>query len=69
MKSDNPNGFYEAETTRTLDANGGRPDCAGGMVVVCIGSGWRKSSVNVRGACSDPGYIPAANRLRCSEPA
>lgn len=28
MKSDNPNsGIYEAETTRTLDANGGSPAC------------------------------------------
>ena len=38
MKSDNPHsGFYEAETTRTLDANGGRADCAqGGMVVVAL---------------------------------
>ena len=28
MKSDNPHsGFYEAETSRTLDANGGNPSC------------------------------------------
>ena len=49
MKSDNPHsGFYEAETTRTLDANGGRADCAqGGMVVVCVDQGGGKSSVNV----------------------
>lgn len=49
MKSDNPNsGFYEAETTRTLDANGGRADCnQGGMVVVCVDQGGGKSSVNV----------------------
>ena len=34
MKSDNPHsGFYEAETTRTLDGNGGNPSCnQGGMV-------------------------------------
>ncbi len=34
MKSDNPkSGFYEAETTRTLDANGGNPSCnQGGML-------------------------------------
>ncbi|OQB53205.1 MAG: Modification methylase HhaI [Firmicutes bacterium ADurb.Bin146] len=46
MKSDNPkSGFYEAETTRTLDGNGGRPDCAqGGMAVVSIeGNGTRPS--------------------------
>ena len=36
MKSDNPHsGFYEAETTRTLDGNGGNPTCnQGGMAVV-----------------------------------
>ena len=38
MKSANPNsGFYEAETTRTLDANGGNPVCnQGGMAVVAV---------------------------------
>ena len=36
MLSDNPNcGIYEAETSRTLDCNGGSPVCAqGGMAVV-----------------------------------
>ena len=36
MKSDNPHsGIYEAETTRTLDANGGNPSCnQGGMAIV-----------------------------------
>lgn len=36
MLSDNPHsGVYEAETTRTLDANGGNPGCnQGGMAVV-----------------------------------
>lgn len=36
MLSDNPHsGIYEAETTRTLDANGGNPGCnQGGMAVV-----------------------------------
>ena len=46
MKSDNPHsGFYEAETTRTLDANGGNPVCnQGGMAVVAIeGNGSRPS--------------------------
>ena len=49
MKSDNPNsGFYEAETTRTLDANGGNPSCnQGGMAVVCVDQGGGKSSCNV----------------------
>ena len=38
MKSDNPNsGFYEADTARCLDANGGNPSCnQGGMVVVSL---------------------------------
>lgn len=39
MKSDNPrSGFYEAQTTRTLDGNGGNPSCnQGGMAVVSYG--------------------------------
>ena len=38
MKSDNPkSGFYEADTTRTLDGNGGNPSCnQGGMAVVAV---------------------------------
>ena len=38
MKSDNPHsGFYEAETSRCLDANGGNPSCIqGGMAVVAV---------------------------------
>lgn len=38
MKSDNPHsGFYEAETSRTLDANGGNPGCnQGGIAVVAV---------------------------------
>jgi DNA (cytosine-5)-methyltransferase 1 len=46
MKSDNPNsGVYEAETSRTLDLNGGSPVCnQGGMAVVAIeGNGVRPS--------------------------
>jgi DNA (cytosine-5)-methyltransferase 1 len=46
MLSDNPHsGFYEAETTRTLDGNGGNPSCnQGGMAVVAIeGNGARPS--------------------------
>ena len=36
MKSSNPHsGIYEAETTRTLDNNGGNPSCnQGGMMVL-----------------------------------
>ena len=38
MKSDNPNsGIYEADTSRTIDANGGNPNCnQGGMAVVSV---------------------------------
>ena len=38
MKSANPkSGFYEAETSRCLDANGGNPTCnQGGMAVVAV---------------------------------
>ena len=46
MRSDNPNsGVYEAETSRTLDGNGGSPSCnQGGMAVVCLeGNGTRPS--------------------------
>ena len=36
MLSDNPHsGFYEAETARTLDGNGGNPTCAQGGVAIC----------------------------------
>ena len=49
MKSDNPNsGFYEADTVRTLDANGGNPSCnQGGMAVVCVEQGGGKSNCTV----------------------
>jgi DNA (cytosine-5)-methyltransferase 1 len=46
MKSANPHsGVYEAETSRTLDLNGGNPACnQGGMAVVCLeGNGSRPS--------------------------
>ena len=49
MKSDNPNsGFYEADTSRTIDGNGGNPSCnQGGMAVVCVDQGGGKSSCNI----------------------
>lgn len=44
MKSDNPNsGFYEAKTSRTLDANGGNPSCNQGGIAVIEGNGSRPS--------------------------
>lgn len=36
MKSNNPHsGFYEAQTSRTLDLNGGNPSCNQGGIAVC----------------------------------
>lgn len=36
MKSDNPHsGFYEADTSRTLDLNGGNPACNQGGIAIC----------------------------------
>ena len=44
MKSDNPNsGFYEADTSRCLDANGGNPACNQGGIAVIEGNGSRPS--------------------------
>ena len=46
MKSDNPHsGFYKADTSRTLDGNGGNPSCnQGGLAVVALeGNGARPS--------------------------
>ena len=44
MKSDNPNsGFYEAETSRTIDGNGGNPSCNQGGMAVVEGNGTRPS--------------------------
>lgn len=44
MLSDNPNvGFYEADTTRTLDNNGGNPCCNQGGIIVLEGNGSRLS--------------------------
>ncbi len=44
MKSDNPkSGIYEADTSRTLDNNGGNPACNQGGMVVLEGNGSRPS--------------------------
>lgn len=44
MKSDNPHsGIYEADTSRTIDANGGNPACNQGGIVVVEGNGCRPS--------------------------
>lgn len=49
MKSFNPHsGIYEADTSRTLDANGGNPGCnQGGIAVVCVDQGGGKSSCSI----------------------
>lgn len=44
MKSNNPHsGIYEADTSRTLDLNGGNPNCAQGGMIVIEGNGSRES--------------------------
>ena len=44
MKSPNPySGIYEADTTRTLDLNGGSPACNQGGMIVLEGNGYRDS--------------------------
>ena len=61
MKSDNPNsGFYKADTTRTLDANGGNPSCnQGGMAVVAFAQNQRDEvrDLGEKSAClsAEPG--------------
>ena len=49
MLSDNPHsGIYEANTSRTLDGNGGNPACnQGGIAVVCVDQGGGKSACNI----------------------
>ena len=49
MKSDNPHsGIYKADTSRTLDGNGGNPSCnQGGIAVVCVDMGGGKSGCGI----------------------
>ena len=49
MRSANPNsGIYEADTSRTIDGNGGNPSCnQGGMAIVCIDQGGGKSNCSI----------------------
>ena len=61
MLSENPHtGFYEADTARTLDQNGGRPDCSqGGIAVVAFSQNQRdevRDLKNVSGVlAAEPG--------------
>ena len=49
MKSDNPHsGFYEAETSRTLDGNGGNPSCNQGGIAVVEPEGMSAFHINQR---------------------
>lgn len=49
MKSDNPHsGFYEADTSRTLDGNGGNPSCNQGGIAVVEPGGMSAFHVNQR---------------------
>lgn len=69
MKSDNPHsGIYVADTSRTLDGNGGNPACnQGGIVVVeTVGyDGYNQTltgdkTMSITGAASDIHHIPGA---------
>ena len=72
MLSDNPHsGFYEAKTSRTLDQNGGRPDCSqGGIAVVAFAQNQRdevRDLKNVSGAlAAEPGTKQQTNVLQGS---
>ncbi len=49
MKSNNPHsGFYEADTSRTLDANGGNPGCNQGGIAVVEPGGMSAFHINQR---------------------
>ena len=53
MKSDNPySGIYEAETSRTLDANGGNPSCNQGGIAVVAFTQNQRDEVRDLGDCS-----------------
>jgi DNA (cytosine-5)-methyltransferase 1 len=57
MKSQNPNsGIYKADTTRTLDNNGGNPACNQGGMIVLEGNGSRPSHKGDGYAESDTSY-------------
>lgn len=57
MKSDNPkSGFYKADTTRTLDGNGGNPTCNQGGIAIVEGNGTRPSHQGAGFAESDVMY-------------
>ncbi len=64
MKSPNPHsGIYEAQTSRTLDINGGNPACnQGGLAIVSIeGNGARPSHQGI--GCSEDGKMYTLNTI------
>lgn len=78
MKSDNPHsGIYEAETSRTLDANGGNPACnQGGIAVVAFAQNQRDEvrDLGEKSAClsAEPGmkqqtYVLQGNMIGRNE--
>lgn len=59
MLSDNPHsGIYEADTSRTLDLNGGSPACNQGGMIVLEGNGQRDSHRGDGYAESEVSYTP-----------
>lgn len=53
MKSNNPHsGFYEAQTSRTLDLNGGNPSCNQGGIVVCQSMPFKPNNNQVTVVCA-----------------
>ena len=63
MKSANPNsGFYKADTSRTLDGNGGNPTCNQGGIAIVEGNGSRPSHHGNGYAESDVMYTPKHRR-------
>jgi DNA (cytosine-5)-methyltransferase 1 len=65
MKSSNPHsGIYEAETSRTLDLNGGNPACnQGGIAIVQGIDGYNQTltgdkTMSITGAASDIHHVP-----------
>jgi DNA (cytosine-5)-methyltransferase 1 len=67
MLSDNPqSGFYEAKTSRTLDQNGGRPDCSqGGIAVVAFAQNQRDEVRDLKNVSGAPGL---RSQVRSSRP-
>ena len=56
MKSDNPHsGIYEADTSRTLDGNGGNPSCNQGGIAIVESVPY---TLKIRSGCEGGGNVP-----------